>query len=178
MSKQKINDYERRLTAVHLYEQLGNKSEVARVMGIFPSQVQDWVRRYKIGGPSALFPVTGHPIYDPEIRIAIVEDIRNKNISLREASAVFGISPKALGRWIREVEEHGFTALFDRIPSNKVPGMVTKKKKRNEPLTELEQLREENLRLRAELDLIKKVDALVAERCKPTRKSVRKPSKD
>ena len=39
-------------------------------------------------------------------------------------------------------------------------------------------LREENMRLRAELDLIKKVNALVAERCKPTRRSAWKPSKD
>ena len=115
-------------------------------------------------------------MYDPQTRIAIVEDLQNKDISLHDASAIFGISRRTLERWLQKVKESGFTSLFDRIPSNSVPGMGRKKKE--VPKTELEQLTEENMRLRAELDLIKKVDALVAKRCKLTKQSVRKPSKD
>ena len=177
MSKEFVHTLEEKLTAVRLYEKKGNITEVGRIMGVCPSLIHSWIRSFSLNGPASLIPKKSHQIYDPEMRIAIVEDIRDKEVSLREASAIFGVSTKTLSRWLKDVEDRGFTALFDRIPSTKVPGM-TRMKKQKEPLTELEQLREENMRLRAELDLIKKVDALVAKRCKPIRKSVRKPSKD
>ena len=176
MSKELKHSFEEKLQAVSLYERKGNKAEVARFLGICPALVWLWVHQYSIGGPQALLPRPKDIVYDPQTRIAIVEDLRNKEVSLSDASAIFGISSRTLSRWLRSVEEGGFTSLFDRIPSNSVPGMGRKKK--DMPQTELEQLREENMRLRAELDLIKKVNALVSERCKPTKKSVRKPSKD
>lgn len=176
MSKELKHSFEEKMQAISLYETKGNKAEVARFLGICPALVWLWVHQHSIGGPMALLPRPGGIVYDPQTRIAIVEDLRNKEVSLYDASAIFGISTRTLGRWLRSVEEGGFTSLFDRVPSNSVPGMGRKKKEA--PQTELEQLREENMRLRAELDLIKKVNALVAERCKPTKKSVRKPSKD
>ena len=176
MSKELKHSFEEKMQAVSLYERKGNKAEVARFLGLCPSLLDLWVRQYQLGGPSALIPHSNGIVYDPQTRIAIVEDLRNKDVSLRDASAIFGVSHRTLERWLQSVEDSGFTSLFDRVPCNYVPGMGRKKKEA--PKTELEQLREENMRLRAELDLIKKVDALVAERCKPTRKSVRKPSKD
>ena len=164
------------MQAINLYEQKGSKAEVARFLGICPSLIDLWVKQYYLGGAAALIPKSNSIKYDTQMRISIVEDLQNKRVSLREASAIFGVSSRTLARWIQRVENGGFSSLFDRIPSNSVPGMGRKKKE--EPQTELEQLREENMRLRAELDLIKKLNALVANRCKPTRKSVRKPSKD
>lgn len=176
MSKELKYSFEEKMQAIRLYETKGNKAEVARFLGICPALVWLWVHQYSLGGPQALLPRSNGIVYDPQTRIAIVEDLRNKEVSLYDASVVFGISTRTLRRWLQSVEEGGFTSLFDRVPSNSVPGMGRKKKEA--PRTELEQLREENMRLRAELDLIKKVNALVAERCKPTKKSVRKPSKD
>ena len=177
MSKAFVHTLEEKLTAIRLYEKKRNITEVGRIMGVCPSLIHSWIRLYSLNGPASLIPKKRNQFYDPEMRIAIVEDIRNKEVSLREAAAIFGVSSKTLSRWIKDVEDRGFTALFDRIPRTKVPGM-TRMKKQKEPPTELEQLREENMRLRAELDLIKKVDALVAKRCKPTIKSGHKPSRD
>lgn len=176
MSKEIKHSFEEKMQAVNLYVRKGNKVEVARFLGLCPSLVDLWVHQYYLGGPSALIPRSNGIVYDPQTRIAIVEDLQNKDISLHDASAIFGISRRTLERWLQKVKESGFTSLFDRIPSNSVPGMGRKKKE--VPKTELEQLTEENMRLRAELDLIKKVDALVAKRCKLTKQSVRKPSKD
>lgn len=155
MSKQFKHSLEEKMEAIRLYRKIGNLSEVARVLGVCPSLVYTWIMQYHIGGPSSLIPKTTMQSYSPEVRIAIVEDLRNKSVSLREASAMFGISTKTLSRWKRSVEEKGFTALFDSIPRNHIPGMP-RKKKTEEPLTELERLREENMRLRAELDLDKR----------------------
>ena len=176
MSKQIKYPFAVKMQAINLYEQKGSKAEVARYLGICPSLIDLWVKQYYLGGAAALIPKSNSIKYDTQMRISIVEDLQNKRVSLREASAIFGVSSRTLARWIQRVENGGFSSLFDRIPSNSVPGMGRKKKE--EPQTELEQLREENMRLRAELDLIKKLNALVANRCKPTRKSVRKPSKD
>jgi transposase-like protein len=176
MSQQFKYPFAYKMQAVNLYEQNGNRAEVARFLGICPSLVDLWVQQYYLGGVAALIPKSNGIKYDPQMRISIIEDLQNKRVSLREASAIFGVSSRTLGRWLQSVKDGGFSSLFDRVPSNCVPGMGRKKKE--EPLTELEQLREENMRLRAELDLIKKLNALVANRCKPTRKSVRKPSKD
>jgi transposase-like protein len=90
---------------------------------------------------------------------------------------MFGVSIRTLGRWLKLVQQQGFTGLFDRVPSSAIFTMSKKRKNKGEPLSELEQLKEENLRLRAELDLIKKVEALVSERCKRITESVQKPSK-
>ena len=178
MSKQLIHSYQDKLDAVYLIKKQGNIASVARFLGIYPTLLYTWYRQYQYGGPSALMPKSCIQQYRPEMRIAIVEDLLKKNVSLQEASAIFGVSSRTLSRWLRLVKERGFTALFDTIPNHVLPGMPNQKKKKDEPLTELEQLREENKRLRAELDLIKKVDALVSKRCNPTRRSALKPSKD
>ena len=106
-----------------------------------------------------------------------LQELLKKELPLTEASAVFGVSIRTLSRWINTVKQKGFTGLYDDIPSLAVPTMANKRKNKGEPMSELEQLRAENLRLRAELDLIKKVDALVSERCKRITGSVQKPSK-
>jgi cell division protein FtsB len=50
--------------------------------------------------------------------------------------------------------------------------------KKKDEMTELEKLQYENLRLRAELDLLKKVKALVEERERRLKETGRKPSAD
>lgn len=170
--------FEERLDAVKLYSKLGNFKEVSRRTGINVSLIRFWVRRCEEDGPHSLNPSAKNRVYSPEIKISIVEEMRKKELSLSEASLAFGVPKKTVHTWFRKVEEKGYCALFDSIDKDRLLSGMPRKKKKDEPLTELEQLREENMRLRAELDLIKKVDALVAKRCKPTRKSVRKPSKD
>ena len=135
MSKEIIHSFDEKIQAVNLYKKRRSKAEVARFLGLCPSLIDLWVRQYYIGGPSALTPKSTGATYDPRTRIAIVEDLLNKAVSLRDASALFGVSSRTLGRWLRSVEESGFTSLFDRIPSNSVPGMGRKRKEA--PQTEL-----------------------------------------
>ena len=171
----KIYSFDEKIQAVKLFQKNGSKAEVSRFLGIPQSLIYTWVTQYYYGGPSALLPKERNQTYDERMKIAIVEDIINKQLSLHKASFIFGISQESLTRWVQGVKEGGFTTLFGNIPKNITIGM---KKKKDEPKTELEMLREENMRLRAELDLIKKVDALVAKRCKRTIKSEQKPSKN
>ena len=170
--------FEERLEAVKLYKKYGNSQEVSRRTGISSSLIKFWVRQCDEKGIVSLIPDGKNQEYSPEIKISIVEELTKKELTLSEASLAFDVPRKTINNWCNKVKEGGYCALFDPIKKEYLLTGMSGKKKKEEPLTELEQLREENMRLRAELDLIKKVDALVAQRCKPTRKSVRKPSRD
>lgn len=177
MSKIYKYSFEAKIEAVKLYIRLRNAAETGRILEINSSLILMWHRQYMIGGPKILLPQSHGNEYDVYNRILITEELLKKDLTLTDASAMFGVSIQTLRRWVKTVKQQGFTGLFDRIPSSAIPTMTNKRKKKNEPLSELEQLREENLRLRAELDLIKKVEALVSERCKRITESVQKPSK-
>ena len=169
--------FETKIEAVRLYIRLKNAAEAGRILKIHSSLIRMWHRQYLIGGPKTLIPQCSSNEYDIYDKILITEELLKKDITLTDASAMYGVSSRTLGRWLKSVQQQGFTGLFDKIPSSAVPTMAKKRKNKSEPLSELEQLREENLRLRAELDLIKKVEALVSERCKRITESVQKPSK-
>ena len=169
--------FETKIEAVRLYIRLKNAAEAGRILKIHSSLIRMWHRQYLIGGPKTLIPQCSSNEYDIYDKILITEELLKKDITLTDASAMYGVSSRTLGRWLKSVQQQGFTGLFDKIPSSAVPTMAKKRKNKSEPLSELEQLREENLRLRAELDLIKKVEALVTERCKRITESVQKPSK-
>ena len=169
--------FDTKIEAVRLYIRLRNAAEAGRILKIHSSLIRMWHRQYLIGGPKALIPQSSSNEYDIYDKILITEELLKKDITLTDASAMYGVSSRTLGRWLKSVQQQGFTGLFDRIPPSSVPTMAKKRKKKSEPLSELEKLREENLRLRAELDLIKKVEALVSERCKRITESVQKPSK-
>jgi len=177
MDQHRKYSFDDKLTAMKLYVRINNAAEVARILGFNKTLVRIWYRQYTLGGVKALLPLTTGIKHDLYTRISIVEDLLKNELSLIDASAVFGISYSTLNKWVKSVKKEGFTSLFDSKPSNKQPG-TEKRKKDVEALSELEQLREENMRLRAELDLIKKVDALVSERCKRIVKSEQEPSKN
>ena len=130
MSKQFKHSLEEKLDAIRLYNRIGNMAEVARVLDVCPSLVNAWVMQYQLRGPSSLIPKSTIQSYGPEVRIAIVEDLRNKNVSLREASAVFGISTKTISRWMQLAKERGYTALFDRIPKKSYTRHAKEKEER------------------------------------------------
>ena len=177
MSNNYKYSFEAKIEAVKLYIRLGNAAETGRILEINSSLILMWHRQYLNGGPKVLLLQSHGNEYDVYDRILITEEFLKKDLTLTDASAMFGVSIRTLGRWLKLVKQQGFTGLFDRIPSSAVPNMAKKRKNKIEPLSELEQLREENRRLRAELDLIKKVEALVSERCKRITESVQKPSK-
>lgn len=178
MSRLKINSLDDKLEAVRMYSKLGNFKEVSRRTGISASLIKFWVRLCEDNGPTSLISLQENRKYTPEMKISCVEEMKAKKLSLMEASVAFGIPKKTLHCWSQRVKEGGYSSLFEHINKETILMGTPKKKKKGEPLTELEQLREENMLLRAELDLIKKVDALVAKRCKPTIKSGHKPSRD
>ena len=84
---------------------------------------------------------------------------------------------KQLKNLLIKVRAQGYSSLYEykkRGRPPKDPSMARPKKK--EPQTELEKLQAENLRLRAENALLKKVQTLVEEQKAQARRSGQKPS--
>ena len=113
---------------------------------------------------------------DGDLKRAIVFDIENNHLSLVEASLKYGASAERILVWLRIARTDGSSALDITKKRGRPKGMARPKKKA--PVTELEKLREENLKLKIENELLKKVRALVEEKQARLYKIGRKPSKD
>ena len=111
-----------------------------------------------------------------ELKRTIVSDIENNHLSLVEASLKYGAGTNRISVWLRMARTDGLNAL-DITKKRDLPKGMGRPKK-TAPQTELEKLREENLKLKIENELLKKVKALVGEKEARLHKIGRKPSKD
>ena len=94
----------------------------------------------------------------PEGKKRLIRLHEEKGVSLRSIYTAYDISPSVFKCLLIKVRAHGYSSLYEYMKRGrppKVPSMARSKKK--EPQTELEKLQAENLRLRAENALLKKV---------------------
>jgi transposase-like protein len=138
-----------------------------------------WIK-YQKDGLSALAKKQ-YTITDGTYRESIIRDIEDNCLSLSEAAIKYNVCTSRINTWIKLVREEGYGALYEIKKRGRPPkdtNMGRPRKKKPEEMTELEQLRYENERLRAEVALLKKVRALVEEREARLRATGRKPSKN
>ena len=96
--------------------------------------------------------------YTGEYKQAAVEDMRENKLSQGEAAIKYGISRSMIQRWERRYLEDGAQALYEERRGRKSTGRPPRLEKKVE-----EDLIAENQRLRAEVDYLKKLNALVLE---------------
>ena len=123
----------------------------------------------------------GYARADGVFKESVVREVEEKCIPLPEVAIKYDVSISAIFSWIRIVREKGYGALYEIRKRGRPPkdtNMGRPRKKKPEEMTELELLRYENERLRAEVALLKKVRALVEEREARLRATGRKPSKN
>ncbi len=119
---------------------------------------------------------------DFELRKKIVLDIEKNHLSLSAAALKYGASNQRVQIWLKTAREEGIEALRKFEKRGHIQIMPEKKtgrpKKNSRPLTELERLQKENMELKTEIALLKKVRALVDERNARLRGIGREPSKN
>lgn len=146
---------------------------LGRTLGICPKDIRMWVRRYDKYGESGLCRKKNASLSGVE-KEQTVREYFEKGLSLPDISDNYDISVDTLKSWIKKVRSHGYGALYE--PDRRGRPKVMARPKKKPALTELEKLQVENLRLRAENALLKKVKALVEEEEARARLNGQKPS--
>ena len=159
---------------VKKYHSQGSLKGLAREHGIVHSLLEKWVRQYERLGAEGLLEQYGRD-YGVEIKQEVVQAYLKGDLSLRGCCLKYAIrSESTLLGWIRRYEQSGVESLKQ---GRGRPRSMKQPKKESRPLTRLEELEKENLYLRAENELLKKLEALIREREAAPQKK-RRPSRD
>jgi transposase len=138
--------------------------EVAAEKGFEHSNLRLWVGFYQQYGEPGLVS-TGKQDYDLAFKLKVLKVIDNQRLSLFEACVRFNIrSESVIINWRRAYESKGKEGLLAKPkgrPKKMKPPIKRKARKSSKPMTREEELLLENEYLRAENELLKKLQALV-----------------
>ncbi len=165
MAKNRKHSAEFRLQLTIKHEQGHSIRSLSKKWNVSPSLITKWVDHYRLSGSKGLLPKSA--IYHTrEFKLKVVRTYKDKELSLRDCCLQFDIpSQSTLSSWVKRYEQLGLEGLNEQKGRPKTmkkdkPSSKTKAK----PLTRLEELERENLYLRAEIDFLKKLDALTQEK--------------
>lgn len=164
MGKRKKYGYEFRLRCVELVlKGEGSVRSVSKENGIEHSNLRLWLKFYEAYGEPGL-KARANRHYDESFKLAVLKTIEEERLSLRETCARFNISSDSMIiKWRKAYESEGLFGLIakpkGRPPNMKLP-IKRKAKAPSRPLTREEELLKENEYLRAENELLKKLQAL------------------
>ena len=137
------------------------KASVRRKYHVDQHLLDIWVARYRLYGESGLLRAKTVRHYSPAEKERIILEHLQDGVSLSDLSIRYDLERGTIITWLREVRSGGSFYEVKRRSQPRECAMARPKKK--DPQTDLERLQAENLRLRAELALLKKVKALVEE---------------
>ena len=147
---------------------------VCRERHIDQHTVYIWLCRYRRHGESGLLKSKRVNHYSPSEKERIILEHVQEGVSLSQLSLRYDLDRSTIKAWLREVRSGGSPYDVKRPADPAREPMARPKKK--DPQTDLEKLQAENLRLRAEIALLKKVKALVEEQEARALRSGQKPS--
>lgn len=165
MYKRNKYDYEFRLRCVEAVLKKGQTiGEVADQKGFDKSNLRLWLLFYEHYGKEGLKPrIKQH--YAVTFKLEVLQTIKAEHLSLREACVRFNIpSESVIISWRKAYEKSGITGLHSKPkgrPKSMDKPIKRKKRKSDKPLTREEELLEENEYLKAQNELLKKLQALV-----------------
>lgn len=135
---------------------------VSTLNGFRESNLRKWISFYQKFGNEGLLP-RKNKNYSSEFKLKVLLTIEKELLTLNQACLKFNIpSNSTLIEWQRDYSTEGVVGLLNK-PRGRPKSMQFKraKKKSTKPLTREEELLIENESLRAELDLLKKLQALI-----------------
>jgi transposase len=156
-------DYEFKVQCVQ--EALKNYDSVAAIAKqnkISRTNLRKWISFYQKYGYEGLFDKKNQN-YSADFKLRVLNTIEEKGISLNDACLIFNIpSQCTVLNWQRKYAKEGLAGLKPK-PKGRPRSMNFKRKQRktDKPLTREEELLLENESLRAENELLKKLQALI-----------------
>lgn len=147
-----------RLAAAQAVEAGEDELDIRMQYGMSQDILQRSVRLYREHGAAAFS--RKYTAYSKEQKLQVLDYMHIHHLSTKETGIKFGIRGSAtVWEWEQKYLKNGINSL-----EPKKKGRRPKRQKPKRPLTQVEQLLEENEYLRAENEYLKKLNALVAER--------------
>jgi transposase len=136
-------------------------NSLSRKWNISTSVIRKWIDHHRSHGEKGLSGMQ-HAYYTKEFKLTVVRAYKDKRLSLRDCCLHFNIPDQSsISSWIAKYEQQGLDGLNEQKKGR--PQTMKRDKpisKEAKPLTRLEELERENLYLKAEIDFLKKLDAL------------------
>lgn len=159
MGTNKKHTSEFKLRLVKAHKQGESVHGLSKRWDLSTSQIRKWIDHYNSSGLQGLLRNPNQK-YTKEFKVTVVQSYLKKGLSLRDCCLHFHIpSIGIVSSWVRSYEHFGEEGLNAQQKGRK----SMKKDKPRTPAkipTRLEDLERENLYLRAENELLKKLDAL------------------
>jgi len=137
-------------------------SVVAKELGISKSLVKQWIKYYVQHGSKGLLRIHNR-VYEVKFKLKVLQSISEGHLSIKQACLNFNIGAESsILNWQHAYEKIGILGLENK-PRGRPKIMSNnkdKKRKSEKVLTREEELLLENARLHAEIDYLKKLDAL------------------
>jgi len=137
-------------------------SSYSNELGVSKSLLKRWVKYYVQYGPKGLIR-TNNRIYDVKFKLKVLQFISVNSLSVKQACLKFNVGAESsILNWQHAYEKSGILGLENK-PRGRPKIMSNnkdKKRKSDKVLTREQELLLENERLRAEIDYLKKLDAL------------------
>jgi transposase len=137
---------------------------------ISTSLIRKWIDHHCSSGAKGLLPRRS-VYYTKEFKLNVVKAYKNNALSLRDCCLQFNIPAQCtVSSWARKYEQLGLDGLSEQKGRPKTMNKDKPAAKKTKPLTRLEELEKDNLYLRAEIDFLKKLDALTQKKQTQQRK--------
>ncbi|MBO7367985.1 MAG: helix-turn-helix domain-containing protein [Paludibacteraceae bacterium] len=176
--KYKKHTLEDRLKYMKMIEEGYSVKYIHKHYGICSVMLECLWMRYQAEGVMALVKKQSTKL-SVDYRIKAISEFEENKLSLREVLVKYDISRAAFTRWRKLYALGGEAALIEhRIRGRPPKDMARPKKKTWAEMTELERLQQENMELKTEIALLKKVRALVEGKNARLREIGRRPSKN
>ncbi|NOW99218.1 helix-turn-helix domain-containing protein [Mucilaginibacter sp. SG564] len=160
MIRYKKHKTEFKLKLIKAHEGGESINSLSKRWNISTSQIRKWIDQYNSSGLQGISR-KGKQQYSEEFKLTVVQAYVQKNLSLRDCCLQFGIpSIGIVSVWVQAHEHLGAKGLISQPKGRKAVKEKKPRAKTDKPLTRLEELEKENLYLRAENELLKKLEAL------------------
>lgn len=157
--------YEDKLKIIEMYKQGIGPKEIAVQYNVARSTIQDITKTYREHGLEGLKTKRRNRKYTPEFKLKIINRVINGD-SMSSLGIEYQINKGVIYSWYRKYKDLGYNGLKQDLRGahmKKKPKPTTPAK----PITkedEIKRLEEENKKLKMEIDLLKKLNALVQQR--------------
>ncbi|HDR1345982.1 TPA: transposase [Pasteurella multocida] len=129
-------------------------SQISKHVQVPPRCIRQWVAQYQHSGSNGLRVLHTMRKYTIEDKCKAIEYVRQGRLTLDQIALELGVSNgSVISQWLQRFKQFGIKGLIDKPKGRKA---VKKPKKHTKPLTRLDILEQENLRLRAENAILKK----------------------